>query len=96
MKRDGWNTARKVLQDALFDIAERDGFNWTTNLGQYHIKVLFCYSELNKAYGLSHAQQLSSSFPNVQLEKILGSGHEIPWFGFDHFYPLVKSYLNAH
>ena len=85
-----------VSQEAFFDIAERDGFNWTTNLNQFKTKVLFCYSELNKAYGLQFAQQISSAYPNVQLEKINGSGHEIPWFGWSNFYPLVKSYLNTH
>jgi proline iminopeptidase len=85
-----------VSQEAMFDLGERDGFNWTTNLGGFTTKILFCYSEGNKAYGQQWAQQLSSSYPNVQLEKINGSGHEIPWFGFANFYPLVKNYLKAH
>jgi proline iminopeptidase len=66
-----------VTSTAYFKIADKDGFNWTTNLSRFTTKVLFCYSELNKAYGLDHAKLLSSAYPNVQLEKINGSGHGI-------------------
>jgi proline iminopeptidase len=84
-----------VVSAALNDIAEKDGFDWRTNLSQSKTKVLFCYSELNRAYGLQHAQLLASSYPNVQIEKINGSGHEILYFGWNNFYPLAKTYLNS-
>lgn len=84
-----------VIQSALFEVARKDGFDWTTNLSQYKTKVLFCYSELNKAYGAGHAQLLSASYPNVQLEMIKGTGHEMFYFGWNNFYPVVKNYLNA-
>ena len=84
-----------VVQSALFEIASRDGFDWTTNLSQYKTKVLFCYSELNKAYGAAHAQLLSSAYPSVQIEMIHGTGHEILYFGWNNFYPIAKKYLNA-
>ncbi len=84
-----------VTRNALFDIGSNDGFDWTTNLSHYTTKVLFCYSELNKAYGPEHAQLLSSAYPNVQLEMIKGTGHEILYFGWNNFYPLVKTYLNS-
>ncbi|MDP1762653.1 MAG: alpha/beta fold hydrolase [Sediminibacterium sp.] len=84
-----------ITLTALIEIASKDGFNWTTNLSQFSTKVLFCYSELNKAYGLNHAQLLSSAYPNVQLEKINGAGHEIVYFGWNNFYPLAKTYLNS-
>jgi proline iminopeptidase len=84
-----------VTQSALFEIASKDGFDWTTNLSQYNTKVLFCYSELNKAYGVGHAQLLSSAYPRVQLEMIKGTGHEILYFGWNNFYPIVKNYLTA-
>lgn len=80
---------------AYFKIADKDGFNWTTNLNRFNTKVLFCYSELNKAYGLDHAKLLSSAYPNVQLEKINGTGHGIIYFGWNNFYPLAKTYLNS-
>jgi proline iminopeptidase len=84
-----------VVQSALFETASKDGFDWTTNLGQYKTKVLFCYSEFNKAYGPGHARLLASAYPQVQLEMIKGAGHEILYFGWNNFYPLVKNYLTA-
>jgi proline iminopeptidase len=84
-----------VISTALFDIAEKENFDWRTNLSQYKTKVLFCYSELNTAYGAAHAQLLASSYPTVQLEKINGCGHEILYFGWDRFYPIAKTYLNS-
>lgn len=84
-----------VTQSAFFEIASKEGFNWTSNLRLYTTKVLFCYSEFNKAYGREYAQVLSSAYPNTQLELVNGTGHEIPYFGWNNFYPLVKNYLNT-
>lgn len=84
-----------VAQTALFEIAGKDGFNWTTNLSHFTTKVLFCYSEFNKAYGHDYAQSLASAYPNTRLEKINGTGHEMFYFGWDNLYPIVKNYLNS-
>lgn len=84
-----------IVQTALFEIGKKDGFNWTTNLKQFRRKVLFCYSELNRAYGFDYAKSLSSAYPDVQLEKINGSGHEMIYSGWNNFYPLAKTYLNS-
>ena len=83
-----------IVAKALFEIADRDGFNWTTNLGSFTTKVLFTYSELNTSYGLQHARLVSAPYPNVQMEKIPGTGHEILFFGWDAFYPVALAYLN--
>ena len=83
-----------VMQVALFEIAEEDDFDFTRNLRLYTTPVLFMYSELNRAYGQAHAQLVSAAFPNVQLTPIQGSGHEIPWFGWEKYYPTVLEYLN--
>ena len=69
-------------------------FDFTQNLGDYNTKVLFAYSELNNAYGLSHAEEVSSAFPNVELIKVMGAGHEAIYFGWESLYPAVQSYLN--
>jgi proline iminopeptidase len=83
-----------IAAKALFEIADRDGFNWTTNLGQFTPKVLFMYSELNTSYGLQHAQFVSAAYRNVQLAKINGAGHELLYFGWNNFYPVALTYLN--
>ena len=86
-----------VTNEALFKIGDRDKPNWTTNLNQYNTKVLFVYSENNKAYGLQHAQKVSSAYLNVQLFKVNGAGHDMLSFstGFNNFYPVALTYLNA-
>jgi len=68
--------------------------DFTANLSSYTNKVLFAYSELNEHYGEEHAQLVSDAYPQVQLEKIDGCGHEIIHFGWEAFYPIVKAYLN--
>ena len=83
-----------VCNSATIKYAEENSFDFTANLSQFTNKVLFTYSELNKAYGLEHAELVSSAFPNVQLVKIDGTGHEIPYFGWSNFYPVALSYLN--
>lgn len=68
--------------------------DFTANLSNYNTKILFAFSELNTAYGLEHAELVSSALPNVDLVQITGSGHEIPHFGWNNLYPEIKSYLN--
>lgn len=68
--------------------------DFTTNLNNYNTKVLFAYSELNTAYGKEHAELVAGALPNVELVKIMGSGHEMPQFGWNNLYPFIKNYLN--
>ncbi len=84
-----------VFGSACMTLAEKDPFDFTTNLGAYTGTVLFLYSELDVAYGKSYAEHVSSAFANVQLVEIKGTGHEIPYFGWDNFYPVAKGYLNT-
>jgi proline iminopeptidase len=86
-----------VLQNAYFDIANRENPDWTTSLYLFTTKVLFVYSERNTAYGLAHAQKVSSAFPNVQLFKTLGAGHDMLSFttGWNNTYPVMLSYFNS-
>jgi len=84
-----------VCNAAAFDIVKRHPFDFTTNLSQYRTKVLFTYGELDVAYGKAHAELVSSAYPNVQLVEIKGCGHEIPYHGFETFYPIAKAYLNT-
>lgn len=83
-----------IVSDALMDIADRDGFDWTTNLRNFTTKILFIYSERNKAYGLSHAQQVSAPYPQVQLTRLPG-GHDMIYEAWNSFYPEAKNYLNS-
>jgi proline iminopeptidase len=84
-----------VCNSACVTLANENPFDFTTNLRQYTKTVLFFYSELNVAYGKTYAEQVSSAYPNVQLVEIKGSGHEMPYFGWERFYPIAKTYLNT-
>jgi hypothetical protein len=53
------------------------------------------YSELNTAYGRGHAEMVSSAYPSVELVQINGTGHEIPYFGWNEFYPVLRTYLDS-
>jgi len=92
----GWRPGA-IVNKALFDIGERDKPDWTKNLSQYTTKVLFVYSENNKAYGLAHAQKVSSAYRNVQLLKVNGAGHNMISFqtGWNNFYLTALAYLNS-
>ena len=92
----GWRPGA-IVNKAAFDIGEKDKPDWTTNLSQYSTKVLFVYSENNKAYGLAHAQKVSSPYPNRQLLKVNGAGHNMISFptGWNNFYPTALTYLNS-
>lgn len=83
-----------ICNSASFEYVDKHSFDFTTNLDQYTKKVLFVYSERNEAYGQTHAERVSSAYPNVQLVKINDTGHEVPYFGWNNFYPIAKNYLN--
>jgi proline iminopeptidase len=89
-----WRNGAAII-NKLFDIGEKDGFNFKSNLNQFTTKVLFLYSENNKAYGEAFARKESSAYPIVQLNKISGTGHEMIYFGWDKVYPLALTYYNS-
>ncbi|WP_337967708.1 alpha/beta hydrolase [uncultured Flavobacterium sp.] len=89
-----WRIGTTVLE-SFTDIAENDGFDFTTNLSQYKINVLFLYGELNQSYGLSFAQKEAAFFPNSAIAEIKGTGHEMIYFKWENVHPPVLNYLNS-
>jgi proline iminopeptidase len=83
-----------VSSEELFKDADENGFDYTTHLHEYSTKVLFAYSELNRAYGFDWAKQVGAPYPNVEYFEVKGSGHELLYFGWDNFYPEALTYLN--
>ena len=83
-----------VSAEELFKDADENGFDYTTHLQEYSTKVLFAYSELNRAYGFDWAKQVGAPYPNVEYFEVKGSGHELLYFGWDNFYPEALTYLN--
>ena len=89
-----WRMGAVVL-NSLTKIGEDEGFDFTTNLDQYTSKVLFLYSENNRAYGLTFAQNEASYFPNTEIARVDDTGHEMIYFGWGNVYPIVSTYLNS-
>ncbi|OBX21359.1 proline iminopeptidase [Gelidibacter algens] len=89
-----WRNGAMVLA-GLADIAEKDKFDFTTNLGQYSTKVLLLYGENNKSYGLSFAQKEANYFPSSDIAKIENTGHEMFYFNWNSVHPKVLAYLNT-
>ena len=85
-----------TVNSSLMEIAEDDPFDFTQHLDMFITRVLFLYSELNRAYGPSHARLVSSAYPNVQLTEVNGTGHEMIYFGWDNFFPITLEYLNEN
>lgn len=88
-----WRIGTTVLE-SLADIAENEGFDFTTNLSQYKTKVLFLYGELNQSYGLSFAQKEAAFFPNTSIAEVKGTGHEMIYFKWENVHPFVLNYLH--
>lgn len=89
-----WRYGAAIMKK-LVEIADTDGFDFTTDLSKYTTKVLFLYSENNKAYGRAFAEKEASAFPNVQLSEVKGTGHEMIYFKWNNVYDLVLPYLEA-
>ena len=89
-----WRNGSEVL-NAFVEIADKEGFDFSTSLNQYPQKVLFLYGENNNSYGLSFAQKEAQYFPNTQLSQIDDTGHEMIYFKWNTVYPIVLDYLNS-
>jgi proline iminopeptidase len=83
-----------VAFNALIDNADKNGFDFTTQLNRFPTKVLFLYSEFNTAYQLDWAKTVSAPYPNVDIQLIKGTGHEMYYFGWNNLYPIALTYLN--
>lgn len=86
-----------VTFDAYLSYGEKERPDWTTHLQNYKKPVLFIYSENNKAYGIAHAQKVSSAYPNATLFKTMGAGHDMLSFttGWNNTRPTILNYLNS-
>lgn len=82
-----------VCSSASFEHVQSKPFDFTTDLNRYTTKVFFGYSELNSAYGKTHAEQVSSAYPNVKLIEFKDIGHSIPYLGWEAYYAEALVYL---
>jgi proline iminopeptidase len=85
--------AGAIVNQRLLELAERDGFDWTTNLAAFQHKVLFLRGDLNTAATLEHQQELAASYPNATIETIENVGHEVIWERPDDYLTHARAYL---
>lgn len=64
-----------IIQTAMFEVGEDQQPDFSAGIQQFQKKVLFFYSERNKAYPESWAQKISSVIPNREIIKVPGVGH---------------------
>ncbi|HEX7017037.1 MAG TPA: alpha/beta hydrolase, partial [Cyclobacteriaceae bacterium] len=88
-----WRNGAVSFQE-LNDNAEKYGFDFTTQLDRYAKKVLFLYSENNRAYGAAWVEEVASPLVNAEVSMVPGCGHEMIYFGWAGMYPRVLNYLN--
>ena len=89
-----WRHGAEFLQ-SMQDLADSEGFDFTTNLHNYTTEVLYLYSQNNQAYGLQHAQEIARYFSSVKLYEIAETGHEMIYFKWNSVYTVVLPYLNS-
>ena len=82
---------------ALFELGEKVKPNWTNNLDHFTTKVLFVYSQNNRAYGLNWARHVSSAYTNVELFEALNTGHAMfsTKEGWKTSFPKILDYLKS-
>lgn len=95
-KLPSWR-AGAVINAAYLQIGEDTKVDLQQNLNQYDPKILFLYSQNNKAYGLEHAKKVSSAYKNVQLFEVKSAGHDMLSFptGWNNAFPVMLSYLKS-
>jgi len=71
--------AGAVVNSALFDLAKRDGFDWTTHLDGFAPKVLFLRGDLDTAHTLAQQQMLAAHYPDADIVTMSNVGHEMIW-----------------
>ena len=82
-----------VVNAKLLELAQDQGFDWTTRLGAYPRKVLFLRGELNENMPLTHQQELASHYSSSEVITVLGAGHEAIWEKQAEFLAHIRAYL---
>ena len=66
-----------VVSRALFDLADGNGFDFTTHLKSFAHKVLFLRSDLDTAHTLESQQQMAAHYADADIITMAGAGHEM-------------------
>jgi len=84
-----------IVRARMLDLAEREGFDWTRNLGAFQHPVLFLRGELNRAATLEHQQELAASYPRAEIVTMAGVGHAMHWERPEEYVAHIRAYLTT-
>jgi proline iminopeptidase len=65
-----------VINASMLDLGEEYKPDFSAGINNYHVPVLFFYSEKNKAYSDTWAVKISGAFNSVERTKVSGVGHD--------------------
>lgn len=82
-----------IASKAMLDLAERDGFDWTTRLRQFTPLVLFLRGGLNEATRLEDQQEMAAAYANARVVSMPGVGHCMIWERPTEYLQHVRGYL---
>jgi proline iminopeptidase len=84
-----------VVMSALFDLAEKNGLDFTTHLKSYGHKVLFLRSELDTAHTLESQQQMAAHYADADIITMTGAGHEMIYEQPAAYLAYTRDYFKA-
>jgi proline iminopeptidase len=82
-----------VCAQRLLDLADDDGFDFTTHLDAYPHEVLFLRGGLNDIVTLEKQQALAASYPHAHIITLPNVGHELIWEDPDDYLANVRDYF---
>ena len=91
--------AGAVINSAFFELGRKFEPDFSEGIGNFHVPVLFFYSEKDKGYPDSWAMKISAPYNSRTLVKIFGTGHDgiikdtAPWK--DQTLPAILDYFNS-
>jgi proline iminopeptidase len=84
-----------VASKTMYEIADRDGFDWTTNLNSFAPLVLFLRGDLNEANRLQDQQEMAAAYANAQMVTMRDVGHCMIWERPTEYLQHVRDYFQA-
>lgn len=83
-----------VCRSEITKYIDRNNIDLTSNMDQYTNKVLICYSEFSAYYSREEAELTAAAFQDAEIVMIYNCGQNIPFEGWDDYYPKTIEYLN--
>jgi len=90
----GWRSGA-VAAKTTAEIAERDGFDWTTHLKSFTPRVLFLRGDLNEANRIQDDQERMAAYANAEMVVMQDIGHCMIWERPAEYLQHVRDYFQS-